>query len=133
MQSLVLVYPEELERYKEHFGLPTPASTRRMYDGFGGVYFAVMHYISTRPPLVKIGFASNVATRITSIQTSCPFEISLDLVLHGTQSLEVEMHEKFKEYHLRGDWFRCNGSLFCFIYDLSPTGYRSVGSDYDIW
>jgi len=59
---------------------------------------------------VKIGISSDVGSRLTTIQTSCPFKVSLfheETVASRQDALrhEREIHEVYAERRLHGEWF----------------------------
>ena len=54
-------------------------------------------------PAVKIGSTSvSVEQRLSSIQTGNPADLKL---LGFTEGYESDFHERFKKYHIRGEWF----------------------------
>lgn len=60
-------------------------------------------YIVEAGGRVKIGKSLNPVHRVSSLQTGCPDEIRVLLVLDGDR--ESELHEALAEFHLRGEWF----------------------------
>lgn len=60
---------------------------------------------------VKIGFATQVESRIRSIRVDCPLELRTLLVVHGSRSTERELHSRFWGQRIRGEWFRMDGAL----------------------
>ena len=55
---------------------------------------------------VKIGRASDVTSRLASIQTSLPVEVELIALFKGVSSDEEQLHARFATSHVRGEWFR---------------------------
>ena len=57
----------------------------------------------------KIGIAGNPQSRLSNLQTSCPFEIELYATLNLPRELaavtEQLAHEAFESHHLQGEWF----------------------------
>ena len=59
----------------------------------------------------KIGISkTSVEHRLSSLQTGCPFDLE---VLHigyanSYKSIEVLLHNKYREYNHRGEWFELN-------------------------
>ena len=51
-------------------------------------------------------------------------------MIEGTQKQETELHRRFAETHLRGEWFFIDGDLKKFLSSLPPADeqYSSVGS-----
>lgn len=58
----------------------------------------------------KIGFSKNIKTRVSSIQTSSPYDVELvtkySSFYKNHEALESHLHSKFKEHHHRLEWFR---------------------------
>lgn len=55
---------------------------------------------------VKIGRANDCEKRLSQIKAMCPYPCVLLKVVKGKGHLEHEFHEKYKEYHHTGEWFR---------------------------
>lgn len=72
-----------------------------------------MIYLVTCPDnnTCKIGYSADPNKRVKALSTSSPF----DLVLHSTITGEITdeklLHDKFKEYNLRGEWFKLTTSI----------------------
>lgn len=60
---------------------------------------------------VKIGFTCNVRERAHSLQTGCPEPGFMCKFLPGTMAREKEMHQRFAEYRIAGEWFELRGRL----------------------
>lgn len=69
--------------------------------------------ISSAPgPLVKIGFADDVAARLVQLQTGNPYGLHLLAVLTGVDAkLERTYHRALAEHRVRGEWFRLAGPV----------------------
>ncbi|MCP4336644.1 MAG: hypothetical protein GY679_02205 [Mycoplasma sp.] len=67
---------------------------------------------------VKIGFSTDVNRRIKELQTSSPSKLKILKTFPGDISKERELHERFKEYRIKGEWFELVGNLKCFIEEL---------------
>ena len=55
--------------------------------------------------LVKIGYSKNPLGRLASIQTACPFAVSIHWQTEGGALLEDALHRHFADYHSHGEWF----------------------------
>jgi hypothetical protein len=64
---------------------------------------------------VKIGFATNVASRMKSLQTSCSEPTEILNVIPGTDQTERYFHAHFEAYRQKGEWFRLEGALAAFL------------------
>lgn len=63
-------------------------------------------------PYVKIGFtAGGMANRIAALQTGCPEKLETFAELDGSTTMERELHARFGDRHIHGDWFRREGAL----------------------
>ena len=56
-------------------------------------------------PIVKIGTAARVETRLRELQTSNPFPLSVLWTRDGTFDHEHKYHEHFKDRRMEGEWF----------------------------
>jgi hypothetical protein len=56
----------------------------------------------------KIGVATNIKKRISSLQTSCPFKLSLLKTWQHDDALDLErlLHKKYKSFRCSGEWFK---------------------------
>lgn len=68
---------------------------------------------------VKIGTASNFSNRLTGLQTASPFDLEVLATIPGDTRKERELHERFREFHHRLEWFRLEGELANFVSSLS--------------
>jgi hypothetical protein len=69
---------------------------------------------------VKIGHAKDVRSRLSSMQTGCPIPLTLLGVLPGGREREAELHARFADLRVRGEWFRVEGALVDLIAKLEP-------------
>lgn len=56
--------------------------------------------------LHKIGFTTNLRSRLSSLQTSSGFSLQVEKVWEGTRQDEKAFHVKLKAYRRSGEWFR---------------------------
>lgn len=72
-------------------------------------------YVIQGAPLspVKIGRASDIDSRLRSLQTGSPHELRVLLVLEG--DVESELHVRFKDDRINGEWFRWSKKIESFI------------------
>jgi hypothetical protein len=58
--------------------------------------------------LVKIGFTTDVASRMRQLQTASPMRLKvLDQVI-GTHAIEAYFHRLLRARHVQGEWFKLN-------------------------
>ena len=73
-----------------------------------------------RPDLpVKIGKANSVTKRMSELQTSHYTELEILFVIPGYSKLEKELHNRYWQYHVRGEWF-----------DLTPLQLDQIKLEY---
>lgn len=81
----------------------------------GSIYFAAIHPDES-VGLVKIGYTDgSVAKRVGHFQTGCPYPIDVYHVREGSYDDERALHERFRDYHVRGEWFRFEGEVLGFV------------------
>jgi len=66
-------------------------------------------------PYVKIGFSKDVEKRLKQLQTSSPFDLEIIYTEFAAIEREKQLHEKYKEYQVKGEWFNISGDLEKFI------------------
>jgi len=80
-----------------------------------------LYFISTtRKNVVKIGIANNPKKRLKTFQTANYEELIILRVIKVENralafKLETALHQKFKRYHIRGEWFKLTPTLMKFI------------------
>ena len=61
--------------------------------------------------LCKIGYSNNPNKRLKEVQTGCPYRLEILATFDGNIPTEKQLHEKYKEYNINGEWFRIEGNL----------------------
>ena len=64
---------------------------------------------------LKIGYAEDPSKRIPSIQTSSPFQLEVLLIIDGDYSVESDLHKRFQDFRVSGEWFEFNDEIKSFI------------------
>jgi hypothetical protein len=67
---------------------------------------------------VKIGFSVRHSVRLSTLQGASPDALTLLGVIPGTMQLERKLHQRFKAYRVKGEWFRVEGELANFLKTL---------------
>lgn len=80
----------------------------------GWIYFIANH----ADDVVKIGFASDCANRLSDIQTGNHNRLLLETSVPAYRAAEQLIHERFAEYRIRGEWFRLVWEIETFWDDL---------------
>lgn len=74
---------------------------------------------------IKIGTSTNPNKRLAGIQTSNPYRLRIIKLILGGLKVEHNLHTKFKEYRMEGEWFKPDNILLQFIKECSPV-YETV-------
>lgn len=74
----------------------------------GGCDFIYFAYSAGR---IKIGYSQLVSGRIKQLATSAPFKPILVLVIPGKRGDEQDLHIRFHEDRLHGEWFRISDTV----------------------
>ena len=66
---------------------------------------------------VKIGYASNVASRLHTLRMGNPFDLELlaSALIPSVRDVEEGFHEMFASARIRGEWFRWSSELGALI------------------
>jgi hypothetical protein len=64
---------------------------------------------------IKIGYAVKVGRRIDQLQTACAEPLRLLATLPALPMMERELHEKFSDLAIGGEWFRPAPPIFQFL------------------
>ncbi len=75
----------------------------------GGIYLVTTKALGEDIRPVKIGRAVDVASRVRTLQTGCPYPLVLESVLPMSPAhagvLEPAIHRHLAPHRLRGEWF----------------------------
>lgn len=69
-------------------------------------------YFITDGEYIKIGVAINVKNRLDNMQVGNVRKLTLLAVCEYGEELEAIYHQKFKEEHIRGEWFRLSDKIW---------------------
>lgn len=73
--------------------------------------------------LIKIGVSTNVAHRVSAIQSGSPTQMTLLATEEGGQEREKQLHDTYAEHRVRGEWYRPTDELLDYISDQEqPSG-----------
>lgn len=68
---------------------------------------------------VKIGMTaggySGVVRRLNDLQVGYPHELAVVALMQGGRRDERRLHLELEEWHLRGEWFRCEGRVVALV------------------
>jgi hypothetical protein len=68
-------------------------------------------YFARCQRFVKIGYAADPYKRIHSMQSGCPYPITLLSFVEGSPIEERAMHSRFRPIHRQAEWFEERGEL----------------------
>lgn len=72
-------------------------------------------------PMVKIGFTRGpIAKRLRSLKTGAPAPLVLLREIEGTDTLERDLHERWRGYRASGEWFHNAGPVAKWIKEGCP-------------
>jgi hypothetical protein len=74
----------------------------------------------------KIGYSRNPNTRLSGVQTGNPNELNLEYVIDGNKKDEANLHEKFKDYRIRGEWFEYSVDIKEYFSNEKPSRDLSI-------
>lgn len=104
----------------EHFDIPSIDEIDEGFEIFEGldhpthVYFLEAAFSG----LIKIGIASNLSSRVSSIQSSSQEPISLICSIPGNRELEKFLHGVFEPLKHHGEWFYPHWTIYSVIMGL---------------
>ena len=81
-----------------------------------------MVYFVRAGEYLKIGVADNIFSRMSALQTGCPMRLECVLLLQGGYDLEMELHDRFRGAHHRGEWFVWAEDVATFVRDSRESG-----------
>lgn len=64
---------------------------------------------------IKIGVAQDPPKRLAEIQRTCPQKLRILATVPGGAPRERELHSKFADYRLHGEWFQPSNELHAII------------------
>lgn len=69
---------------------------------------------------VKIGCAYRPAERLRLMQVCCPVELKLEAFTDGFHKEERELHRRFADLRVRGEWFELTPKIEALIQFIGP-------------
>lgn len=102
--------PQSLEAFVASSRARKERNERRQVEGF--IYFVRCERY------IKIGFSDKPQARVKSFETSNPFPCEFLGSVPGGMMDERALHERFRQWHHRGEWFYIPPLLLHTIDDL---------------
>ncbi len=76
---------------------------------------------------LKIGWTgTSTISRMRSLQTGSPVQLVVMFTIPGTRELEQDMHARFAEHRVIGEWFRVGGELAEFFRECFRVGLKRL-------
>lgn len=82
--------------------------------------------IDTEDGYIKIGRTDKPASRLSSLQTGCPYQMRFLLCLEGHPAYELRAHEKYKRHRVRGEWFKPDKEILDDIESIRENGDLNI-------
>jgi hypothetical protein len=92
------------------------------------VYFITCRQTGT----VKIGSSLEPRARLKELQTAHPFELKVEAVLPGGHEEEHDMHRRFSEERLKGEWFTITDMIELIIANNPPPPPTKIPTREDV-
>jgi hypothetical protein len=103
---------------------------REQAKDLGWIYVAA----SDATSLVKIGFATDLRTRLSSLNTASPFQLNYEWTFRGLKEDERAIQRMLKAHQYNREWFRMCDEIEEFLWDLWDLRFdlacRIFGDDY---
>lgn len=107
---------------KYHFDFPALSGLIKLTAGQKkDVYIVgkVVYFIQGETnPLIKIGIASDLNSRLSGIQTGNPDRLKVLATIPGGKEEEKIIHNKFSHLRIRGEWYKPEPDLLSYIHSL---------------
>ena len=85
------------------------------------IFISMIYFIqNTETKHIKIGYSDNVRNRLSDLQISSPHELTILTICEGGIELEKELHNKFNDYYVRGEWFNPSEELINYVNEFPP-------------
>lgn len=83
--------------------------------------------------ICKIGYSLDPNARLATLQTGCPYPLSLVGTIEGGREKERETHAMFEQYRMEGEWFVLNKEILSFFNVPSNISVNIYLEGIDIW
>jgi hypothetical protein len=83
---------------------------------------AVYFLLNASNTAIKIGYSSDLTTRIRALKTANPEKLYVMRVVAGDRQMEQWFHRRFAKSHIKGEWFKYSPDML----DVIPPGMNWV-------
>jgi hypothetical protein len=66
----------------------------------------VLRFENRKKGFFKVGISTKLSTRISDLQTACPFKLTLIALRPGGRKEEKAFHKRMDEFRTNGEWFK---------------------------
>ena len=112
---------EELEDGDYEYTPPESLAWSKRRDGEQSLYIMC----NSAKTKIKIGVSGNVEDRRKTLECACGESLDILAVVPPTEivatHLESELHGRFSEFRLRGEWFKPDQTIYDYIQSLQPS------------
>jgi hypothetical protein len=95
--------------------------------GNGPAYPSCIYFVGGFTGHIKIGIARNPHSRIYSMQTGSPVELTLYAYAPGTIETERALHQHFQKDRCHGEWFERTTPLMDLIGNVQMQHAKAIG------
>ena len=67
---------------------------------------------------IKVGYSTSPEERLRALQTASPYSLRLLKVVEGGEALEKQIHTRFAENQLQGEWFQPTDTFVAYLESL---------------
>ena len=87
-----------------------------------------MVYLIESGPFFKIGIARSVIERVRGLQVGNPIELHiLEVIgLRDDYQLEAQLAQRYRDYHVRGEWYRMEALKVTPLFPLPEPSIESL-------
>ena len=88
----------------------------------------VIYFVGPAKGKIKIGFTTDINSRLTRLNTGSPVKLVLHGIMRGTVDEERLLHERFDSLRTHGEWFYKSGELAQLVKENQLGPWRT-----DLW
>jgi hypothetical protein len=101
------------------YGSLPAAQIARFVEGVPSWVYFIQQRCECESAPIKIGVAKDPFARLASLQTGSPHQLEIVGLIDGDWAVEKEMHRRFADARMEGEWFRPSTALVEFVQSLS--------------
>ena len=68
---------------------------------------------------VKIGYSQRISKRLYTLRCANPYPLDVLLCIKGSMRMESYLHDKFRKYRIKGEWFTLSLEIKSFIKEIN--------------